>query len=428
MVDHLRRPWAPVVRSHRAVLYSGVLFNPSQGIVMTDNRDHRSIVRRSITPESVARPLVTPLYGSVVYRCTDADEIDAQYEGRLHGYTYSREGHPNAAVVAEKLAWMEGADWGTMTASGMAAVSAIFLGLLKAGDHIVAGNQLYGRSLRLLTRDLKRLGFDTTMVDASDAAAVEAAIRPQTRMIMVEVVSNPTLRIADMHAIAAIADRHDCLLVVDNTFTTPYGFQPYAHGADVVMHSATKLLSGHSDVLLGFVSARDPVLCEALDDAVVTWGLTASPYDCWLAERGLHTFGLRYERACANAKALCDHLRTLPGVKRVVYPGEADHPDAALAADVLQGKNGNMLSFEIHGGRAEANALLRGAGDIPFAPTLGDVATTLSHPVTSSHREVSAEVRASLGITEGFFRVSVGIEDIELLKREFTAGLSAAAG
>lgn len=392
---------------------------------MSDAPEKRSIVRRNPVPASISRPLVTPLYGSVVYRSTDADQMDDQYEGRAAGFTYSREGHPNAAVVADKLAWMEGVERGMMTASGMAAVSALFLGLLKAGDHVVAGNQLYGRSLRLLTRDLRRLGFDSTLVDASDASAVAAAVRPETRMILVEVVSNPTLRVADMPAIADIARRHGALLAVDNTFPTPLGYRPFDHGADVVIHSVTKLLGGHSDVLLGFAAARDPDLCQALDETVVSWGLTASPYDCWLAERGLHTFELRYERACRNAKALCDHLRSLPGVLRVVYPGEADHPDASLCAAVLGGRNGNMVSFEIEGGRAAANALLRNAGGIAFAPTLGDVSTTLSHPVTSSHREVSAEVRSALGITEGFFRLSVGIEDVTLLKEELGAAVAA---
>lgn len=393
---------------------------------MTDTPRRRSIVRRSPVPGSVSSPVVTPLFSSVVYRSVDADQMDAQYEGRSAGFTYSREGHPNAALVADRLAWMEGAGHGVMTASGMAAVSAVFLGLLRAGDHVVAGNQLYGRSLRLLNQDLPRLGFETTLVDTSDAGAVAAAVRPETRMILAEVVSNPTLRVADMPAIADIAGRRGLLLVVDNTFTTPLGYRPLDHGADVVIHSVTKLLGGHSDVLAGFAAARDVEHARALEDAVVSWGLTASPWDCWLAERGLHTFELRYERACRNAKALCDHLRGLPGVKRVVYPGEPDHPDAALCERVLGGRNGNMVSFEIEGGRAQANALLRNAGGIAFAPTLGDVSTTLSHPVTSSHREVSGQARRALGITEGFFRLSVGVEDVELLKEELSSAVAAA--
>ena len=171
--------------------------------------DPRSIVRRQQAPLSVSRPVVTPIFPSVVYRSTDADELDAQYEGRASGYTYAREGHPNASVLAEKIDWLEGMDpaWGrgTVTGSGMGAISAILLGVLKAGDHIVAGDQLYGRSLRLMTQDLPRMGFEVSLADPSDAGAVRAAIRPETRMILVEVVSNPTLRVADMEGIATIA-------------------------------------------------------------------------------------------------------------------------------------------------------------------------------------------------------------------------------
>src|SRR3546814_8336873 len=199
------------------------------------------------------------------------------------GITKRREGHPNASRLADKLAWMEGAETGVVTASGMAAVSAVLLGLLKAGDHIVAGNQLYGRCLRLLTRELPRLGFEATLVDASNAQAVAAALRPETKLLLVEVVANPTLRVADIKGIAKLARERGLVFVVDNTFTTPRGFRPFEHGADVVVHSVTKLLAGHSDATLGFVAAKDPAHQQAITDTVVTWGFNASPFDCWLA-------------------------------------------------------------------------------------------------------------------------------------------------
>jgi cystathionine gamma-synthase len=389
------------------------------------NQDPRSVVRRQEPPASTTRPLVTPLSPSVVFRAEDADALDAVYEGRAEGFSYAREGHPNASLLADKLAWMEGVETGVMTASGMAAVSAVLLGLLKAGDHIVAGNQLYGRCLRLLTQDLPRLGFAATLVDASDAAAVAAALRPETKLLLVEVVANPTLRVADVKGIAQLARERGLTFVVDNTFTTPRGFQPFQHGADVVVHSVTKLLAGHSDATLGFVAAKDAAQQKMITDAVVTWGLNASPFDCWLAERGLHTFELRFERAQMNAKVLADHLRGLAGVKRVLYPGEDDHPDRDLARDLLQGNFSHMVSFELEADRAGVNRFLRAAGNIAFAPTLGDVATTLSHPASSSHRGLSEAERLALGISEGFIRVSVGIEDIELLKREITAAVAA---
>jgi cystathionine beta-lyase/cystathionine gamma-synthase len=397
--------------------------------------DPRSVVRRQEPPASATRPLVTPLSPSVVFRADDADALDAVYEGRDRGFSYAREGHPNAAVLADKLAWMEGLDpveghnngvgAGVVTSSGMSAVSVVLLGLLKAGDHVVAGNQLYGRCLRLLTKDLPRLGFDATLVDASDARAVAAAIRPETRLLLVEVVANPTLRVADVKGLAKLAKERGLVFVVDNTFTTPRGFRPFEHGADVVIHSVTKLLAGHSDATLGFAAARDRAKQQAIVDAVVTWGLNASPFDCWLAERGLNTFDLRFDRAQANAKALADHLRGLKGVKRVLYPGEDDHPDRDLARDLLAGTYSHMVSFELDTDRAGVNRFLRAAANIAFAPTLGDVGTTISHPPSSSHRALSEAERLKLGIPEGFIRVSVGIEEIDLLKREFSAAVAA---
>ncbi|MCB1835408.1 MAG: aminotransferase class I/II-fold pyridoxal phosphate-dependent enzyme, partial [Geminicoccaceae bacterium] len=247
-------------------------------------RDPRSIVRRQQQPSSVSRPVVTPIWPSVVYQSRDADELDAQYEGRLDGYTYAREGHPNATLLAEKIDWLEGGAGGTVTGSGMAAVSALFLGLLRSGDHVLAGDQLYGRSLRLLTLDLPRLGFRTDLADPTDVEAMERAIRPETRMILVETVSNPTLRVADIDGIARLAERHGLILAVDNTFATPRGLRPFEHGAHIVIHSITKLLAGHSDVTLGYIVADTAARNGALRDACVSWGLAASPFDCWLAE------------------------------------------------------------------------------------------------------------------------------------------------
>jgi cystathionine gamma-synthase len=384
--------------------------------------------RRGPFPASASRPVVSPIQPSVVYAATDPDMLDAQYAGALEGYTYAREGHPNASRLAQMIDELEGVTGGIVTGSGMAAVTAALLGVLRAGDHLIGGAQLYGRSLRMLTQDLPRLGIATSLADPTDAGAVAAAIRPETRMILIEVVSNPTLRVADLAGIARLAKARGLLLVVDNTFTTPRGIRPFAHGADIVLHSVTKILAGHSDATLGWVAARDPGLAEAMRVFAVTTGLTASPFDCWLAERGLYTFPLRYDRAEANAAALADHLAGLPGVETVLYPTRPDHPDHDRARALLGGRGGHMVSFRLRGGREVANRLTRAAPRLAFAPTLGDVATTLSHPASSSHRSQSAEARAANGITEGFFRVSVGIEPIEALKAEFTAAIAAALG
>jgi len=206
---------------------------------------HKSIVRRTALPSSVSDPLTTPLYASVAYSSDDADALDAQYDGKTHGYTYAREGHPNASVLAAKIDWLEGAKGGVLTSSGMAGLGAIYLGLLNAGDHIVAGDQLYGRNIRLLTQELPRFGISASLVDSTDAKKIEGAITENT-----------------------------VLLVVDNTFTTPASYKPLENGADITMNSVTKLLAGHSDVTLGYAASNDEEINRKMMDAVVTWGTT----------------------------------------------------------------------------------------------------------------------------------------------------------
>ena len=385
-----------------------------------------TLVRRAALRDGVSRPVVTPIQPSVVYASPSIATLHSQYEGRAHGYTYAREGHPNADLLARKIDMLEGAEGGMILGSGMAAVSATILGILGQGDHIVGGNQLYGRSLRLMHQDLARFGIATSMADPTDVAAIRAALRPETRMILVEVISNPTLRVADMAGIIDLAREAGVIVAVDNTFTTPLAYRPLAAGADITIHSVTKLLAGHSDVTLGYVAARDPAHMRAIYDFAVTVGMTPAPNECWLAERGLYTFPLRFERAQANAAGLADWLAAHPKVGRVLYPGRSDHPDHAVAAALTKGAFGTMVSFELVDTReAAADRMVQGAPELPFAPTLGDVGTILSHPASSSHRGLTPEARAALGISDGFFRVSVGIEDLDLLIGDFDAGLAA---
>jgi cystathionine gamma-synthase len=395
---------------------------------MSDGRNDKptTLVRRAQLREGVSRPVVTPIQPSVVYASPSIRTLHAQYEGGAQGYTYAREGHPNAELLARKIDQLEGAEGGLVLGSGMAAVSATILGLLGQGDHILGGNQLYGRSLRLMHQDLSRFGIATSVADPTDIDAMRAAITPQTKMILVEAISNPTLRVADMEGIVALAQEAGVTLAVDNTFTTPLAYRPLEAGADIVIHSVTKLLAGHSDVTLGYVAARAPDQMRAIYDFAVTVGMTPAPQECWLAERGLYTFPLRFQQAQANAAALADWLAAHRAVARVLYPGRADHPDHDKAAALTGGAYGNMVSFElVDATEAAADRLVQGAPDLPFAPTLGDVGTTLSHPASSSHRGLTPEGRVALGISDGFFRVSVGIEPIELLIADFEAGLAA---
>ena len=389
---------------------------------MTDKT--QSIARRPAWPQSTSKPVATPIQPSVVYASPDADALDQQYvEGS--GYTYSREGHPNATVLAQKIDLLEGTTGGLITGSGMSAIGAVFMGCLQSGDHVLGSKQLYGRTLRLMAEDLPRFGVETSLSDPTDIAAMRAAVQPNTKMIIVEVISNPTIRIADMEGIAALAEEVGALLVVDNTFTTPRGYSPFDNGADIIVHSVTKLLAGHSDAMLGYVAAKDSELMEKMTIAAVTWGLSPSPFDCWLAERGLQSFELRYDRAEQNAVKVAKALQDCDGVIRVLHPSLPDHPDHNRT-HILQGEGGNMVSFELNGGRAAANAFIRAADQIPFAPTLGDISTTLSHPASSSHRALTPEARAAMGISEGFFRLSVGVEEADLLIEELRAAVAAA--
>jgi cystathionine gamma-synthase len=264
---------------------------------VSEDAKGQTVVRRTPFPASAMVPLVPPIVPSAVFVARDADHMNSVYEGQAQGFTYGREGSPNAELLAAKIAALESAESGFVTSSGMSAVAAIVLGLLEAGDHIVAGNQLYGRTLRLISQELPRLGFATDLVDATDLAAVEDAIRPNTRLLLVEVVSNPLLRIPDIAALGALARSRGALLIVDNTFPTPLAFRPLTLDAHLVFHSITKMLAGHSDVTLGAVCGPRE-LTTPIRDAIVTWGLTGSPFDCWLAERGMNTLELRVAQQC----------------------------------------------------------------------------------------------------------------------------------
>jgi cystathionine beta-lyase/cystathionine gamma-synthase len=368
-------------------------------------------------------PLVMPLYQSSVYTLPDLDALDRVMNAEEPGYIYARDAHPNARRLAELLVEAEGAEWGLVTGSGMAAITALVVATMQHGQRIVASNRLYGRTTQLFSQELGRFGITTEYVDANDLQQVETALAKGARLLFVETMSNPLVRVVDIANLATLAHRHNCLLVVDNTFATPVLTKPLDLGADLVMESLTKMIAGHSDVTLGFVGGNDADMLPALTAAVSIWGLASNPFDCWLAERGLATLELRMHAACQNAARLAEWLAEQAGVTRVVYPGRLDHPDHQLAPEVLRGGFGNMLCFELDGGRDAVNRFMRQAPGIPFSPSLGHCSTTLSHPATTSHRYASpAELRRQ-GITDGLIRLSVGPEDVEAIRHEMKKGL-----
>ena len=368
-------------------------------------------------------PLVTPIYQSSVYTIPDLDALDAIMNDGQPGFIYARDAHPNAKHLAQMLAAAESAEWGVITGSGMAAISAIVLATVAKGQRILASNRLYGRTVQLFTTEVGRFGVETEYVDANDLVAVEIGLQKKPRLLFVETVSNPLLRVVDIAALAELAHRHGCLLVVDNTFATPVLTRPLELGADIVMESLTKMIAGHSDVTLGFLAANDSDLLSAVSAAVSIWGLASNPFDCWLAERGVATLDLRMRAASANALGLAHWLAEQPGVARVWYPGRTDHPDCELAKKVLDGTFGAMLCFELEGGRDAVNRFMHQAPGIPFSPSLGHSGTTLSHPATTSHRYTSPAERQRQGITDGLIRLSVGVEPLEGIQAEMAKGL-----
>lgn len=369
-------------------------------------------------------PLVPPLYQSSVYNLPDLDALDRVMNGEQPGFIYARDGHPNAKALADKLAALESAKWAVVGGSGMASLSAAFLGYINAGDRVIASNRLYGRTTKLLRQEFNRFGVKTTVVDCNDLNAVRAAFVEPARVLFVETMSNPLCRTVDVPALAEIAHAHGAKLVVDNTFATPTLYRPLEHGADLVMESLTKVIGGHSDVTLGVIAGNDPDLLPAVTQIVSTWGLAANPFDCWLCERGLPTLDLRVRASSRNAALIADWLATQKGVSRVVYPGRTDHEDHDVARKLLGDTFGNMLCFELAGGREAVNGFMRRAPGIPFSPSLGHVHTTLSHPDTTSHRYESPTEKRRQGITNGLIRLSVGVEPFEQLRDEIVRGLA----
>jgi cystathionine gamma-synthase len=376
------------------------------------------------TPLGRTVPLVTPLYQSSVYTLPDLDALDRIMNAEAPGFIYARDAHPNAKRLAELLAETEKARWGVVTGSGMAAITALVVANVETGQRIVASNRLYGRTVQLFGQELGRFGVLVEYVDANDLGHVDAALAKGARMLFVETMSNPLLRVVDLDGLASLAKRHRCLFVVDNTFATPILCKPLEHGADLVMESLTKMIGGHSDVTLGFLGGNDDERLTGLNAAVSIWGLASNPFDCWLTERGLATLELRMRAACQNAALLAEWLAEQPGVSRVVYPGRPDHPEHLLAQELFDGGYGNMLCFELDGGRDAVNRFMRQAPGIPFSPSLGHSATTLSHPATTSHRYVSPAERRRQGITDGLIRLSVGPEDVEKIRHEMLPGLT----
>lgn len=370
---------------------------------------------------SATSPIAPPIALSSVYQIVGLAEVDALYGGAASGYIYARDAHPNASQLARKVAAIEGAEAALVCGSGMAAESALFLGSAEAGDTIALSEGLYGRTVGLVVKELARFGVACVTFDAGRPETLRAALTPRTRLAFVETISNPLMRVADIAGLAEVAHAADVLLAVDHTFA-PLLCRPIALGADAVVHSATKLIGGHSDVTLGLVAGRRGMI-DRLANLASTFGLTGNPFDSWLALRGLSTLAVRVGRTSETAAALAGRLASHPAVSVVNYPGLPSHPDHALAVRIFPDGFGAMMSLDV-GSRDRADRFIRGLEHIPYAPSLGDVSTTLSHPTTTSHRFQTPEDWARQGITPGLIRLSVGLEDVEDLWRDLDSALA----
>jgi len=385
----------------------------------------RAIRASSRVPDVRQVPTAVPIYQTATFAAGDAEELAAVLTGEQPGYAYSRIDNPTVVALGDAVAELHGAEAGIALATGMAAIHAALLSLLRAGDRLLIGQVGYGTTRTQVEAAFGRLGVDLGYVDTTDVDAVEAALAAKpTRVLHVETIANPTCVLADLPALAEVAHRHGVLLTVDNTFASPAVCRPLEHGADLAMESATKYLSGHSDVMAGaVVGARDRI--AAVRSAQIDTGATLGPFAAFLVLRGIATLAVRVERQSRTAAALATFLEGREGVHRVLYPGLASHPQREVATRILDA-GGAMLSVELTGGRETGRTFFDALRIPERTASLGSVHTMVVHPPTSSHRALDDAALAAAGIGAGLLRVSVGLEDEADLVRDFAAALEAA--
>ena len=361
---------------------------------------------------SASRPLTPPIYQTNVYVFEDMDTVESVWEGKTSGFVYGRYGTANHAMLEDLVAGLEGAEAAVACASGMGATTALLLGLFTSGDHIVSARDLYGSTTAFLDDEGRRLGIDTVFVDATDPALLLGALRPNTRAVFVESLSNPLLRMVDLEAVAAPLAERGIELIVDSSLASPAVMRPLEHGATIVMHSLTKFISGHGDVTGGIVLGGKTTM-DRVRAAMIRSGTNLGPFDAWLATRGARTLSVRVERQSANALALARFLEAHPAVERVYYPGLDSHPQRALAKRQMPGPTGAILSLDFEGGVLAVERFMRRSQLMEFAPSFADVATTWTYPARTSHRRLSDETKREIGIGPGLIRISVGLEKVE---------------
>ena len=359
------------------------------------------VVRAGIEPDPTTGAIVPPIYQTATYVLPEV--------GRDLGFDYTRSANPTREILENNLATIEGGRFGTCFSSGMSAVDSV-LKLLKMGDHVVCSDDVYGGVSRHFNNILVNYGLTFTYVDSSNPKNVENAIRSETKLFWIETPTNPLLKITDLNAISKIAKKHQILFGVDSTFATPVFLRPFEFGADIVMHSTTKYISGHNQVIGGIIITNDEEIHERMKFVQKTIGAIPSPFDCWLTLIGVKTLHLRMERHASNAQAVAEFLESHPQVEKITYPGLKSHPQYGVAKEQMDGFSG-MISFELKGGIPAGTTVMNNVKLCSLAESLGAVETMITHPATMTHVDVPAKERHARGLSDGLVRISVGIED-----------------
>ena len=368
-----------------------------------------------------------PIYQTSTFAFRNAAHGAALFAGKDEGYIYTRIGNPTITALEDSVAELENGCGGIATSSGMGAVCTVYLALLRSGAHVVSTASVYGPSRGLMEKDFSRFGVEATYVDTSDFAQVERAIRPNTSVVYLETPANPTMQVSDIARISELAHAHGCLVVVDNTFASPYLQRPLDLGADVVLHSVTKFINGHADVVGGIIVAKDVHLYTRLRKTMINSGCNMDPHQAFLVLRGIKTLGIRVERAQQGAMEIARWLERQPEVSRVLYIGLKSHPQHELAARQMSGF-GSMISFELKGGMKAGRLLMDHVKVATLAVSLGGVETLIEHPASMTHASISPADRRAAGYSDGLVRYSVGIEDVADLIADLRQALDAVTG
>jgi methionine-gamma-lyase len=366
---------------------------------------------------------VTPIYQTSTFRFKDADQGARFFSGEEKGYIYTRLGNPTIEDLENTVAELENGYGGLATASGMAAVNTVYLALLKQGDHMIGHNALYGPSRGIMEKLYPNFGIESSFVDATKVEEIEKAIKPNTKLLYLETPANPTMGITDLEAAVAIAKKHNLLTCVDNTFCSPYLQKPLDFGIDIVLHSMTKFINGHADIVGGIVVAREKAIFEELKYVMMNMGFNIDPHQAFLARRGIKTLAVRIDRAQENAMKVAGYLESHPKVEWVLYPGLKSHPQYELGKKQMKGP-GAMISFGVKGGLKAGKTVMDNVKLAVLAVSLGGVETLIQHPASMTHSKLSKEARENAGISDGLIRFSIGIENVEDIISDLDSALS----